>query len=495
LVSDAQVRKLMSELDKHGRIGLAALRAGMDRKTARRYRREGALPSELKPIRSWRTRENPFAADWDVVKAMLEAAPEFEAKTIFEHLVGRSPGRYQEGQLRTLQRHIRQWRAQEGPPKEVFFPQLHRPGEAMQTDFTWGTELGVTIQGVPFPHLLCHSVLPYSNWQWATVCGSESIEALKRGMQATLFRLVSVPVYHQTDNSTAATHQDLGSTTGRAFNREYEEICKHFEVEPRTIGVGEKEQNGDIEAANGALKRRIEQHLLIRGSRDFESRAAYESWVQAVCEGANGLRTSRLAEEVAVMRPLTAARLPAFTEVRARVTSGSTIHVKKNVYSVPSRLLGETVVVRVHEGHLEVFYGRVLQFRTERLRGEGKHRINYRHIIDSMVKKPGAFGRYRYREELFPNLVFRRAYDRLERALGDRQADLNYLRVLQLAKETTEQGVQDVLRQLERTGELPVAKTVEASVAPRTAAVPEMPAIPADLTGYDELLHAVGEVR
>ena len=191
--TDAQVRKLMDEYTKTGRIGRSALRAGMDRKTARKYLRDGRLPSEVKKERAWRTREDPFAADWSKIVAMLDDAPKLEAKTIFDELLERDPGRYQESQLRTLQRHIKQWRATAGPPKEVFFPQEHRPGEAIQTDFTWANKLGITIAGEPFPHMLCHSVLPYSNWESATVCFSECMEALKRGIQQALVRLGCVP--------------------------------------------------------------------------------------------------------------------------------------------------------------------------------------------------------------------------------------------------------------------------------------------------------------
>ncbi len=155
----------------------------MHRHTAAKYLNSGKVPSELKTLRAYRTREDKFAEDWEsTLLPMLEAAPELEAKALFEWLCEREPERYEEGQLRTLQRKVRRWRAESGPPKEVFFPQEHVPGEAMQTDFTHGDELGVTIEGQAFSHLLCHPVLPYSNWEWVTVCRSESIAAIRRGV-------------------------------------------------------------------------------------------------------------------------------------------------------------------------------------------------------------------------------------------------------------------------------------------------------------------------
>lgn len=306
----------MEEMSKHGRLGLAALRAGMHRNTARRYAASAKLPSELREPRSWRTREDPFAADWPEIAERLEAAPELEGKALFEDLVRRHPERYEEGQLRTLQRRIKHWRAESGPPKEICLPQEHRAGEAMQTDFTEGKSLRVMIGGEVFGHLLCHSVLPYSNWQSVVVCLSESMLALRTGVQEAVFRLGRVPAWHQTDNSTAATH-DL-STGKRGFNAEYVELMGHFGMKPRTIAIGASQQNGDVEASNGALKRRLEQHLLLRGSRDFASVEAYQGWIDEIVAQANGLRRSRLAEELAVMALLSAARLPRYRELRLR---------------------------------------------------------------------------------------------------------------------------------------------------------------------------------
>ena len=486
-VSDAQVRRLMEEKTKSGKVGLSAVKAGMDRKTATKYLSEGKLPSELKEPRDWRTRSDPFAEDWPALKARLVDAPGLEAKTLFEFLIAQRPERYEPGQLRTLQRRVQDWRAKEGPEREVFFAQEHRPGEAMQTDFTHCEELGVTICGEPFPHQLCHAVLPCSNWEWATVCHSESLMALKRGVQAALFKLGRVPEWHQTDNSTAATH-DLARGK-RGFNEEYQRLMDHLGMKPRTIEIGESNQNGDVEALNGALKRRLEQHLLMRDSRDFESIEAYEHWVQAVLEKANDLRRRKVVEELAAMKELKVARLPEYLEVTAVVTSWSTIRVRRNTYSVPSRLIGFDVRVHVFDDRLEVFYGGVLQLTVERLRGEGGHRINYRHIIWSLVQKPGAFARYRYREELFPSFTFRRAYDALT-ATGERHADREYLRILHLAATTLQSEVEAALELLLREQRLSDAEQVKALVAPSTPEVPVLVERRVDLADYDGLLCA-----
>jgi len=478
--TDGQVRRLMEELSRHGKIGVAALRAGMHPATARKYRELGKLPSEVPMERDWRTREDPFEKEWPLVHGMLKDAPELEAKSLFEWLCGQTGRSYQEGQLRTFQRGVREWRALHGPPREVFFPQEHRPGEALQTDFTWATELGVTIGGELFEHMLCHPVLPYSNWEWATVCRSESLAALKGGIQAALVRLGRVPEFSQTDNSTSATH--TLSSGKRGFNDNYVSLVDHFGMKPRTTGVGKKEQNGDVEALNGALKRRVKQHLLLRGSSDFESVEEYETWLGVVLTRANALRTCRLADELAVMKPLRAKRLPEYTEDEFPVSCWSTIRVLFNSYSVPSRLIDERVKVRIYEDRLEVYYKDVLQLTTERLVGRNGRRIDYRHVIWSLVRKPGAFPRYKYREEFFPSVIFRKAYDILAEALAsERQADINYLRILHLAASEMECEVETALELLLEQGTTPLADEVKELVKPREPELPEIPVPRVDL--------------
>jgi hypothetical protein len=478
---------LMEEIAKHGKIGLAAAKAGMGRNTAAKYRVIQELPSQIYKPHTWRTRSDPFADDWDDMKERLRDAPELEAKFLFEDLLARKPETYHEGQARTFQRRVKRWRAQEGPPKEVFFSQQHRPGEIMQTDFTFGNELGIMIAGEAFPHLFCRSVLTYSDVSFSTVCRSESMPALKRGIQRAVFLLGRIPQFHQTDNSTAATHNL--STGLRGFNEEYLALMRHLDIEPRTTGIGEKEQNGDIEASHGAFKRSLKQHLLLRRCPDFESVEAYELWVQEIEGKRNRLRERRLRQDLAAMRPLQVERLPEYKEFDLRVSIWSTIHVRGNIYSVPSRLIGEMVCARVYEDRLEILYGGERQLTIPRMLGNGGHRINYRHVIDSLVRKPGAFARYRYREEMFPTLTFRRAYDALRAShASERQGDLEYLRILQLASQTMECDVQAALELLLTEGETPHAVRVRELVKPSAAEVPILSVPVVDLNGYDKLL-------
>jgi hypothetical protein len=485
----------MEELTKHGKKNLAAMKADMDRKTARKYAAAGQLPSEMAPAHGWRTREDPFAKDWEEVETLLAVEPGLEAKTLFEVLCEKYPGRHEPGELRTLQRRVREWRAAHGPEKDVVLAQAHRPGEAAQTDFTSTGELAVTIAGQLFVHLLCVFVLPFSNWQWATVCLSESLAALRKGVQRALFRLGRVPTFHQTDNSTAATHRipDGKSVVvegrRRPFNAEYVAMVRHFGMTPRTTEVGAKEQNGDVEAANGALKRRLEQALLLRGSRDFESVEAWQTFVDDSQRKANDARGHRVAEELAAMRELDVAKLPEYVELEAPVCERSTIRVKYCPYSVPSRLIGERLKVRLYEDRIEAYFGETLELSCERLRGRGQRRIDYRHLIWSLVRKPGAFARYVYREEMFPSTVFRQAYDAIQTPHRGTKGDLDYLRILHLAASIMEAPVETALAQLLGAGAPITPEAVKVIVAGETKpTVPAMVAPQVDLRDYDALL-------
>ena len=490
----------MKELAKHGRIGRAAMKAGMDRKTARRYAKAGALPSELTKPRHWRTREDPFAEHWDDVSALLREAPGLEAKTLFEVLLEKHPGRYEAGQLRTLQRRVKVWRGEQGPEREVMLAQAHRPGEAAQTDFTRMGTLSITIAGELYAHLLCVLTLPYSNWRWATVCLSESMAALRRGIQRALFQLGSTPTHHQTDNSTAATHRIpdgksvvVAENGRRPFNQDYLALMRHFGMKPRTTGIGEKEQNGDVESSNGVIKRALEQALLIRGSRDFESVAAWQELVDDVVKKLNRRCGARLAEEVAAMRPVAVDKLPEWTEEPVRVSEWSTVRIKWCAYSVPSRLIGEWVVARVFEERVEVWYADKLQLSCEKLVGRHQKRIDYRHVIWSLVRKPGAFARYVYREELFPTLNFRRAYDAIAAELRGTKADVEYLRILHLAASTMESEVDAALALLFAEGRPVTADAVKALVVrAKPVEVPELAPQHVDLAFYDTFVAAEG---
>jgi transposase len=434
----------MNEYQATGNVTESAMKADVSRPTARKYLEAGQTPDELQAKRTWRTRADPLAAIWPKAEAMLLEAPGLEAKVLFEHLWSDAPWEVGQKHLRTFQRRVKQWRLQHGPDKEVYFAQDWIPGHALQLDWTNANELGITIEDQPYPHLLCHTVLPYSNWQWATRCQSESLLSLRHGLQEGVQRLGRVTQELRVDNSSAATHR-VGAGSEREFNPDFISVCEHYGLTPKTIGIGCPNENGDVESSNGHLKRQLHQHLLLRGHRNFGVPTDYDTFLGGVLKIANNRRAVKLAEELAVMKLLPPTRLSDYDEVYCRVNSGSTIRVKKVGYSVPARLIGHEVKVEVHEQELKVYSGRELLLRMPRHRGNQGMVLDYRHVIDHLLRKPGAFERYRYREELFPSPVFRQAYDRMVAEAGRRHGGLEYLRLLKLASDVGEHDVELML--------------------------------------------------
>ena len=485
MITDRQVRRLFSLMKTEGSLELAASKAGMDAKTARKYRRVGRLPSELESPERWRTRPDPFAGVWEAVRGLLENSPGLEAKTVFEHLQRVHPGRFQNGQLRTLQRKVKQWRAAEGPSREVFFSQQHHPGRLCASDFTHMEELGVLIQGQSFPHLIYHFVLTYSNWEAGTVCFSESFESLSEGLQNALWELGKVPERHRTDRLSTAVNNTVRPAE---FTERYEGLMRYHGLTAEKIQAGHGNENGDVEQRHHRFKRAVEQELLLRGSRDFASVDAYKLFLRGMFARLNAGRSERLKEEMAVMRELPERRMESAKRERVKVDSGSLIYVDRNVYSVPSRLIGEVVEVRLTMDQVEVWYGQRKVAEMARLRGRRKHRVDYRHIIDWLVRKSGAFENYRYRDELFPTSRFRMVFDALEEKHG-KSGGKQYLRILELAAKEGESRVDEALRTLLHHSDEPIgAESVESLLAVASSANARDVEISAiDLSLFDRL--------
>jgi hypothetical protein len=494
MITKQQYRRLMSEYQETGSVSVSAMKADMSRPTARKYLEAQQPPQVLQARHTWRTRPDPLAGIWPRAEAMLKDAPDLEAKALFEHLCQQTPGAVQESHLRTFQRRVKLWRMQQGPDKEVFFVQDWEPGRALQLDWTRAGELAVTIGGASYEHLLCHTVLPYSNWDWATVCRSESLLSLRHGLQESLQQLGRVSEELRVDNTSAATHR-IGSGAERAFNPEFASLCEHYGLAPKTIGIGCPNENGDVESSNGHLKRRLRQHLLLRGSRDFETESAYEAFVQGVLRAGNRGRADKLAQELAAMKPLPVTRLSEHDEVYCRVSSSSAIRVKKVGYSVPARLIGQEVKVAIYEGELKLYSGRELLLTLPRRHSDRGMVLDYRHVIDHLLRKPGAFERYRYREQLFPGEMFRPAYDYLVAQRGPRRGVVEYLQLLKLTSQVRQSDVELMLIDfLSPPGATWNVEQIRQALVPQARPALAVAELRPEWTSYDALLHAQPEV-
>ena len=262
-----------------------------------------------------------------------------------------------------------------------------------------------------------------------------------------------------------------------------------MKVEPHTINVACPNEQGDVESAHRHLIRRLKTHLAIRGSSDFPDQAAYQEFIDQVCAGANRLRAAKVAAEIARLRPLPAQRYPETEQIGVSVTNGATVRLKQQTYSVPAKLIGLKLDAHVSENQVRFTYEGHEVCQLPRMQG-AKPQIDYRHVITWLVRKPGAFRGYIYREEMFPTVVFRQTYDRLC-AAEDRVADARYLQLLELAANHGESEVADVLGACLRAGEVPRPELIAARLTTARPAPAELAPFVPDLKTYDSLLTEV----
>src|SRR6266568_1108980 len=391
---------------------------------------------------------------------MLEASPGLQGKTIIAYLARKYPDHYQQQHLRTLQRRIRDWRAGAGPSQPVIFRQDIKPGKQSQSDYTCMNALNITINCQAFKHLLFHFMLPWSHWESVMPCFSESFDTLVCGYEKAVWERGCVAPEHRTDNLTAAT-QAMGSQ--REFTDRWQQFMAHYGVTPTTNNPGVSHENGSVEKSHDTLKNAIEQELMLRGSSDFSTQKEYTEFVNRIVAGRNAQRQERLLAEMEYLAELPDKKWHSPVILRARVSSGSVIQILNVPYTVPSRLIHYTLKVYVYPDEIILFYGNKKLQVMPRVNTRSLAGINYRHIIDSLVRKPAAFANYQYMEALFPRLCFRKAYDAL-RGGTPANADKQYLKILQIEKLHSEQEVTEALELLLEEHQLPTPDAVKSLI-------------------------------
>jgi len=467
MIKDGQCKELRRLLSLGKPLAASARMAEMTEKTARKYRDDNRLPSQRKKSRDYRTRMDPFAEIWPDVQRKLEEEPALKAMTLFQWLQETHPGRFPDSNRRTFERRVATWRSLYGPNRTVYFGQIHHPGRLAASDFTVCNELGVTIARERFDHTLFHCVLTYSNVESISLCFSESFEALSAGVQKAFWEFGGVPQRHRSDSLSAAIRNH---SSQKAHTHRYAGLMSHYGCEAERTNVRCANENGDVESSNGHIKDRIDQALLLRGSRDFASRPEYTEFLEQLINRGNANRSARFLEEQAGLRPLPEERLDTDDILPPiRVSKSSTIQVRTNTYSVPSRLIGQCVDVRVAAEQITVTHQGHLIQTIPRLVGKKQASINYRHIIHSLVRKPGAFANFKYREEMFPTSQFRIAYDILRGVHTEKVADKTYLKILELAAQESEEAVIDSLRHLIAGGEAITIDRIRTLIASATS--------------------------
>lgn len=468
---------------------VSATKAGISVRSGRRIEKQ---PSPVKQPRYWKTRKDPFEAVWaSELVPLLEQEPSLTGLTLWEYLDECYPGRYPHSRLRTLQRRVKDWRAIQGPDKPVMFRQDVPPGQQGLSDFTHpNTE--VTIAGQAFPHLIYQFRLAYSGWRFAHIVqGGESYSALAEGLQKALHKAGGVPRDHRTDSLSAAyvNHHEKQQLT-----QAYQGFCQHYGMTASTNKVGVSHENGAIETAHGSLKHRIDQAIKLRGSADFDSIADYQALIDRCIERLNRYSVTRFQEEQKALQPLPADDFIDFTELSVKVTTSSTISVKRGLYTVPSRLIGETLRIHLYHDRLIGFVGQTQVICLQRVYPDsptGRARqIDYRHVIHSLAAKPQAFRFLRFRDELLPDTTWRQLWHWVDRQFPPREACKWMVGVLRIAADHHCQvQLGDELLQQAQKQALPDLKTLQARYLDDQQDNAEITARQHDINDYDKLLH------
>jgi len=489
-ISDNQIRLYMQSQQDGNIQKIAAAQAGFSDRSARNLEQRSYQSAKGK--KRWKTRIDPFAAVWDsILVPLLAAEPQLEARTLLEHLQRLYVDKYPDKQLRTLQRKVKEWKVLFGPEKEIIFRQDHPPGWQSISDFTNANELCITIRGEAFAHLLYHFRLSFSGREFThVILGGESYPALAEGMQNAFWDIGGVTKTHRTDSLSAA-YKNLPDKTKEDFTKAYEGLCKHYGIEPTRNNKGVSHENGSIESPNGHLKNRLDQALMLRGTRDFDSVSEYRSFIREMDLRTN-LRVEKVfAEERAFLKPLPERKTCGYTEERAKVCSSSTITIKQIPYSLPSRLIGSHIKVHLYDDRLECYVGGNHVITRPRIRRNKTrvYSIDYRHVIGSLVRKPQAFRNYIYREALFPTFAFRQAWELLDKELDSRQSCREYVKILnEAAQSQCEDKVNVYLENCLAGGSLPTSDAVKEMFKATAIKVPLLKEPKAQLSDYDDLL-------
>jgi transposase InsO family protein len=471
---------------------VAAAKAGFSTATAYRIEADPQLPSQKTRPRE-RRRPDPLAGVWEgEIVPMLEAAPGVRAIAIFEEISRRHP-ELAMGVRRTLERRVANWRALNGPSRDVIFRQEHPPGRMGLSDFTDMNGLGVTIAGVPLLHRLYHFRLAFSGFAHAhVVLGGESFVALAEGLQNALWALGGVPEQHRSDSLSAA-FRNLDRNAADDLTRRYDELCAHYGMTPTRNNPGVSHENGSIESAHGHLKKVLTDELLLRGSRDFEDLAAYRRFVDEVVGRRNARNRKSIEIERTALKPLPARRTTDYEEARVLVTSSGGFILKRVFYSVPSRLIGHRLNVHLYDDRLDCFLGstQILTLRRGRQQqGSSRraHVVDYRHVIHALRKKPMALLNLVYRDQLFPRQAYARAFEALLASEGDKHACRTMVGLLALAHDRAcEAELADAIEAVLDAGELPQLDRLRERFKPDGAAIPDVAVVLTPLSAYDEL--------
>ncbi len=473
---------------------LASAKSGVSERSGRDME-HGKRPNPKQQDRHWCTRKDPFDVVWkSEIAPMLSANPGLQPMTLLEYLQGQHPSEYPDSCLRTLQRRVKQWKAINGPAKEIIFRQTHEPGRLSLSDFTELKHVTITIDGAEFKHLLYHFRLSFSGWSYMKVIqGGESYAALSEGLQEALWRLGGSTQEHRTDSLSAA-FKNLSQDAKEDMTTRYTNFCAHYSMQASRNNRGISHENGSVEAPHGHIKRRIKQGLLLRGSNDFESIPHYQTWLDEILKSHNKRNAKGMLVEKEHLQPLPLSKTADYTEQMVRVSSSGTINIRRVVYTVPSRLKHEVLKIRIYDNRLMCYLGSthvVTLNRAFSKAGQPRaHQVDYRHVIESLAKKPQAFRRSQLRDDLLPRIEYKKIWEYADKTMEAKKSCKFIVNLLLLAsKEDCEEALANkVLNDIEAGNLLSIEEYKKHYSSHMLTAIPSITVSQHALSTYNNLI-------
>jgi transposase InsO family protein len=495
-INDHQMRLYM-KIRATSPAPVAAAGASISIASAYRIESDPRLPSQKKPTRG-RRRPDPLIEFFDAdVVPMLLAAPELRPVAILQELQRRYPA-IEDSVRRTLERRIRGWRALHGAEREIVFRQVHEPGQMGLSDFTEMGDLAIAVAGVVLEHRLYHFRLACSGFEHAhVILGGESYVALAEGLQNALWALGGAPREHRSDSLSAA-FRNLNRSARADLTARYDALCRHYGMEPSRNNRGVAHENGSIESPHGHLKRAIRDALLLRGSANFVDLDSYRRFIDEILSRKNARNERRISAERAQLQPLPAHRTCDYEDTSAVVTSSGGFTLRRVFYTVPSRLVGHRLRVKLYDDRLELLIGATALLTLSRGRpgpnGKHGHVVDYRHVIHALRRKPMALLNLVYRDQLFPREAYRLTFERL-RTVSDQVACKTLVELLSLAHDRAcEAELAGILTDHLQADRLPDLAALRVRFAPDPARLPEVCVDLVPLSLYETLTeHHMGE--
>ena len=466
----AKIRRVFSAIQNYFKT---AKECDVDPKTVHKYtdQQSAAKPMD-RPQRTYKTRvAADFETFWPEIEGLLKENHDLKPYAILEHMIDKHNEAFSPSWKRTLERRVANWKIAHGIEKEVFFPQIHKPGDVLAIDFTDMSKLAVRIGSELMDHnfLAFHAVLTYSNWEYAEHCRSESFEALASGVQNAFHSLGGVTARVRFDSMSAAVNN---LSSDHEFRSNWKDLLDHFGTQGHRINVRSPQENGDCESSHGHLKDYLDQRLMLRGSRSFENHEQWQEFLSQCIATRNKKRLPQLAKDREQLEAFPKTFFPVFTTLDSTVKSNCVLRIRQNDYAVPSCFIGKKVHLRIYSDRIELWYAGNKKLDMPRLIGKKQVFFDFRHVIDTLVRKPNAFANYQFRQELYPTQNFRLAFDAACAQQGERDGIRTYLKLLYLAKHV---GLETVQRELAYALASNVdidAKAIEAKLK-ATSTIPE----------------------